>query len=271
MKSLLLIGLALVFGSGTFAQAQTRTSDHPPTSQLQVELEALMGSLSSRNEVTQALQKGDFAQVAQKAIEFAIKELIGDLRDRHDDVMADELLQKWESQQNLVFEYAAGLVSLTDIGDHAPLFKWMEDFLTRMAGKYGDIIFKLPFVEDLRTLNFSIPVVFFPKGNWRMNSTVNTAKDRIEYRKHFIPFANIVTFYSANYGCIYVIKKYNMDNLNNLCNKAATQLKFVMGRYIAPQLSDWIFNATNHQRTVSSRRMVYHTPEELKQAIQGGN
>ena len=32
------------------------------------------------------------------AIEFAIKELIGDLRGRHDDVMADELLQKWESQ-----------------------------------------------------------------------------------------------------------------------------------------------------------------------------
>ncbi len=255
MKNILLLVLAVSFASSFNTQAKADTN---PT--MAAELGAIQASLDARDEFVTALQKKDFTVVAQHAFEIAIKELVKDLRERNDVGMANELMGQWEQTQSMFFS-----LSMDELGDHAPLFTWLEGFFTKMSDKYGAIIFNLPYVKDLRTLNFALPVVFNPKGKWQSAEYDN----RIEYRKHFIPFANIVTFYSASYACNYYATKAGQPQLKKLCKTVAEKLQFVMGRYIAAPISDWIFRASNHSIQIGKDRLRYTTASELRAAVIG--
>ena len=223
------------------------------------ELRAVQSAIDGSTSVIEALAKKDFASITHQQMSNAIAELAADLRARHNDALADELLGNWNRTQFQIFSN----MTMKDLGDHAPLFQWLEDFFTKMADQYGTIIYSLPYVSDIRTLNFAIPVVFVPKGNWQMVGQDN----RIEYRKHFIPFANIVTYYAAFYGCQFAVVKLGVPQLKQLCGKAADQLKFVMGRYIAPQVSDWIFKGVNANLELANKQMTQITAQQLLNAI----
>lgn len=243
---------------------QTVSVSSAETSNFQGELKALEGALRGRDQVVQAMRKRDFVEIAHQSLDNAIRELAEDLRVRQDETMALELIASWEKNQFKIFSKDFN----KDLGDHAPLFDWLEDFLIKMAAKYGDIILKLPLVQDIRTLNFAIPVAFAPKGAWRLHMDSINQADRIEYRKHFIPFANITTYYVSYYGCLYVVREQGLDdNFKKLCKKAAEKLKFVMGRHIAPQVSDWLYTTTNRGLTIQDSQLVYRTPAELQAGI----
>ncbi len=224
-----------------------------------VELAAMQGALDARDGFVDALEKKDFTKIAHDAFDHAIQAMVEDLRSRGDDQMANELLLKWHHSE------AAFYLSVMDLGDHAPLFPWLADYINKMADKYGTIILSLPYVKDIITLNFAIPVVFTPHGKWQIAGI----DSRIEYRKHFIPFANIVTYYVSLYGCKYIMAKQGMSQIGNqLCGKAAERLEFAMGRYIAPQISDFIFKQTDLRPQLSTADYRYSTAEELQRAIQ---
>ena len=238
------------------------TSAHADT-QAWVELQGLQAALDARNEFVEALQEKNYYKIAHDGFEKAILTAVADLRDsKHDEAMAQELMSQWQHSQARFFSVA----SLQDLGDHDPLFPWVEKFFTKMADKYGDIIYTLPYVKDIRDLNFAIPVSFNPKGKWQSA----TGNNRVEYRKHFIPFANIVTYYVSLYSCNAVVTSKGMPNLKKLCQYAADKLKWVMGRYIAPAIADFIFKESN-KVTMGREQLRYLTAEELRAAITKGN
>lgn len=257
MKTVFLVLMALVLNVNSGYAANNNT--------LSNELQAIQAALDARNDFVTALQNQDFTDLTRQGFENAIQTAVQDLRDRSDNQLADELLSKWQGSD---FMGALFLSQFHDLGDHAPLFKWLDDFFSKMASKYGTIIYNLPYVKDLRTLNYAILVVFTPKGKGWQTSDVDP---RIEYRKHFIPFANIITYYAALFACNYVATKQGVPELKRLCGKAAEKLQFVMGRYIAPVVSDWIFKAANGSSSsiqIGSNRLRYNTADELRQAIQ---
>lgn len=263
MKTTLLVLSALVLNTtlnGNIAHAANSAA------QLTGELQAIQAALDARNEFVTALENKDFTAITHQGFSHAIEVAIQDLRDRSDNELADELQAQWQKSDFMGALFAS---QFRDLGDHAPLFSWLDDFFNKMAAKYGTIIFSLPYVKDLRTLNFAIPVVFTPKGKGWQQAGVDA---RIEYRKHFIPFANIITYYAALFGCNYVASKQGLPELKKLCGKAADKLQFVMGRYIAPVVSDWIFKAANHGSSssiqIGSDRLRYNTADDLRQAIQ---
>ena len=260
MKTTLLVLSALIFNSN-IASANT-------LSQADIyagELSAIQAALDARNDFVTALQNKDFTAITHEGFANAIETAVQDLRDRSDDQMADELQAQWEKSDFMGALFAS---QFNDLGDHAPLFAWLDGFFNKMAAKYGTIIFNLPYVQDLRTLNFAIPVVFAPKSKAWQTEGVDA---RIEYRKHFIPFANIVTYYVTLYGCKYIAKKNGIDG-KQICGKAADKLKQVMGRYIAPPVSDWIFKVANRNSNdsirIGSDRLRYNTADDLRAAIQ---
>ena len=253
MKTILALILAL--------SIQTAKADPGTGEVAAAELEAIQGSLDSRNEFVQAVRTKDFSHIAHDVFGLAVQEMAQDLRDRGDDEMANGLLDQWNQTQNAFF------VSMKDLGDHAPLFQWLDDFFKKLEAKYGSIVMNLPYVKDLITLNFAIPVTFKPHGTWQ----VSGVDSRIEYRKHFIPFANIVTYYGSLYGCKYVMAKHGLSQIGGkLCPKAADKLKFEMGRYIAPPISDWVFRQANRQESGQwgRFRMTYTTATDLQNAVQ---
>jgi hypothetical protein len=198
----------------------------------------------------------------------AIRLVIEDLRVNHSDArMANELEQVWE-ESSVDFEASLDLaVSLLDLGDHAPLIPQLDELLQKLADQYGPIIKSLPIVKEIQEMNYAIPVVFKPKGAWQDPAVDN----RIEYRKHFIPFANFVTYYAALITCNIIAKKQNQPELKKVCKQVSEKLKFAMGRYVAPTISDWIFKAANRGTTqglnISPMDLRYNTVEELRQAI----
>lgn len=224
------------------------------------ELVVLQAAIDVRDQFVTALQKKDFTQITHNSMSNAVEMLAQDLRTNHsDDVMATELERIWKSNEMMFFT-----VQLNDLGDHAPMIPQIEDFLKQLSDKYGTVILTLPVVQDIRTLNFAIPVVFHPKGEWQSTEYDN----RIEYRKHFIPFANIVTYYGTLIACNYFAAKSEQPDLKKLCKPAAEKLKFAMGRYIAPPMSDWIFNQTNQSIRVTDSQRYYVTAGDLFGSIQ---
>jgi hypothetical protein len=255
MKTILLVLSALSITTASYAHTNSIEAS---------ELPAIQAGIDARNLFVSALEKRDFTEIARQAFENAILTAVEDLRERNDEAMATELLDQWRSFD---FHAAAFMSQFHDLGDHAPLFPWLDEFFKKMASKYGSIIYSLPYVQDLNTLNYALPVVFAPKGSWQSADFDN----RIEYRKHFIPFANIVTYYVSLYGCKYIAAKQGIDG-KQLCPKVADRLKHVMGRYIAAPVSDWIFKTANRGTTtrlkVSDSSLRYKTAEELRRAIQ---
>ena len=264
MKTMIVFLLALmmvnVVINGVASRVQAQTTDES-----RVEMIGMQAAIDARNDFIQNMEQKNFTKVTHDSLEHAIQELIEYLVQHDGSAMAEELQTQWKTSETIFF--TANLIGrFDDLGDHAPLFAWLEDFFNKMSDKYGTIILSLPVVQNIRTLNFAIPVVFSPKGSWQ----VVNADNRIEYRKHFIPFANIVTYYATLYGCDYAVKKNGMDQLKQLCSKAADKLEFLMGRYVAPVVSDWIFKAGNSDVKIGSSRLRVLTADDLRSAIQQG-
>jgi hypothetical protein len=165
-------------------------------------------------------------------------------------------------------ESRLGDLGLRDIGDHKPLSKWLAGVYDTLEKKVGGTVIHQGLLGDIWSMNYAIPVVFHPRdGDWR---THVLDPDRIEYRKHFIPFANIVTYYTALLACQRVAVQQGLPK--EVCQKAATELREVMGRNIAPKISDYIFLRANGQSvawSVTADDLVYQSADQLEQAIGG--
>ncbi|MBU6155075.1 MAG: hypothetical protein KGP28_12290 [Bdellovibrionales bacterium] len=227
---------------------------------------AIQAAIDLRNDFVNALEKKDFIPFAHRGMDGAIRMLADQIRNDQGDVeMSERLIRQWEDSS---LRFGVLLSSkVQDLGDHEPLFPWINEYLGEMAAKYGTIIYTLPLVQDIQMINYALPVVFQPKGTWQTDSASQGIDLRVEYRKHFIPFANFVTYYVALIGCQIVADRQGQPEMKKVCKPAAEKLQFAMGRYIAPVVSDWIFNASNQSLQIGPNRLKYNTVEDLRRAI----
>lgn len=226
---------------------------------------AMQAAIDARDEFVHEIANKNFDTITHQGFDYAIRELAKQIKANYaDEVMATSLLDQWNRSSSNFSDLVTQRLLNKDLGDHDPLFPWINTFLAQMSEKYGSIIMTLPIVKDIQMLNYAIPVVFQPHGTWQSSSVDN----RIEYRKHFIPFANLVTYYVTRYGCEYALAHYGMSDMKKVCPKAADKLEHVMGRYIAPVASDWIFKAGNRPLNVNDRQLRYRTVDQLRNAIQ---
>jgi hypothetical protein len=258
-----------------FQLNHTANADPLPPAGTNDERVAMQAAIGARNDFVRALINRDYVDLARAGFDQAIKDLADQLaNEQGKPAEAQELMQKWGhdggvSQFQMAFSYQTeSLLSKDDLGDHAPLFAWLEQYLVKLENKYGSIITKLPIIANIRMVNFALPVVFTPgSSRWQLA----TQDNRIEYRKHFIPFANLVTYYGSLYACNVAVAKSQYPQLKKLCKKAAGKLEFVMGRYIAPHISDFIFKVSNRKKTkapVFTRdQLRYENGDELARDI----
>src|SRR5206468_1527681 len=109
-------------------------------------------------------------------------------------------------------------------------------------------------LHDIYQMNYALAVVFKPNGSWR----TNTAYDRIEYRKHFIPFADATTYWVTLVMC----KKYAPE-AKKYCDRGAGILEHVMGRYVAPRISDGVFHLATHHHAGDGIMMPEQPQDEI--------
>ncbi len=205
------------------------------------------------------LNSGNIAEPAQKALNILVARGIANLAAAGETTLADQLDREWNSgfvdylPRHLVADFASPYgVSFVDIGDHDPLSPWLAKFHDTLSEKTGGIIDGIRIVHDIFTMNYALGVVLHPKSTkWKSGQA---QEDEWEYRKHFIPMANIITYWVTLETCNYVAAK-KFPQAKQLCDTAATKLEFYMGRYWAPKISDFVYEKANGTR-VSPRLML---------------
>jgi len=246
-------------------------------------LKGLEAALSARDSFVTRFQNGDGAttatQVAQEVTKTVVMASIGALRTQGDTALANRFEREWNEQHakslsnlTLVTELDALGITVKDLGDHRALSTWLSNFYEKLRTRMGAAAIHQGLLGDIWAVNHAIPVVIAPRsGLWRQDQRdagILLDRDWVEYRKHFIPLVNVATYYAASFAC----KRYAVPAgfPQNQCAKAAGLLRHVMGRYISPKISDFVFKMANRQPvqwTVSQSDLRYTSAAELARAL----
>jgi hypothetical protein len=248
----------LGFGAAT---AQAGTTLAPDA------LAGIQAALGARDHAVADVSGSDIKQASQTALNTIVAEGVRALRTNGDGGLARKYEGEWE--QKFSTEFTSGIDAL-DLGDHKPLSQWLANFYDKLEERLGRTVIRQGLLGDIYLMNFAIPITFAPKGTWRTAETPN--RDWVEYRKHFIPFANVVTYWAVNIACNKIMKGQDMGKQGQkLCSKVAEKLRFVMGRRIAPKISDFIFNKANGAPAsldLTPADYVYQNAEDLAREIE---
>jgi hypothetical protein len=206
--------------------------------------QGLQAAYDQDTDVVTDLVNGDYTDAAQAGMNVIVAEGIQELRDSDEGVLADQLQTEWANQ--FIGYFLSSHLSTFELGDHDPLSPWLTNFYNILFTKTKGLVRSIRLIDDVEKMNFALNVVFHPVGNWRAN--VSYDADRVEYRKHFIPMSNIITYWVTLETC-----KHYASSYGQLCGDGATELEKLMGRYIAPRVSDYVFAQANGQDNDFSR------------------
>lgn len=155
------------------------------------------------------------------------------------DVGKEDLADTAESDYAAHYHgYLTHMHLMRDIGDHAPLIKWLATFYDTLELALGVQVCKSLHLSDIKTLNFAIPVVFHP-CDFPMDA-VKISREA-EYKNHFAKGGTynglipVVSYWVIDLGCMAALAG------SPLCGVAANAAEMLMANFIGPFLSDRIF------------------------------
>jgi hypothetical protein len=140
-----------------------------------------------------------------------------------------------EGEYGLRFKgYLSDLLSQKkDIGDYAPLSDFLTRLHTTLEDKLGREIMQFTHLEDIKTINYTIPVVF------HLDTIPPGAISPAEYKKHFVPLAGVTAFWSVSIAC-------DVGTWGTgywiICTPAGIVAKYAVVEYIAPPSSPRWYN-----------------------------
>ena len=132
--------------------------------------------------------------------------------------------------------------SMQDIGDHKPLIGWLADFYNILEDSLGVDKCKKLHLSDIKTFNYAIPVVFHP-CDFPMDKVTGTRQD--EYKRHFSEgdvyygILPVVTYWGADIACDVATSG---GGIAWACGTIAGASEFISAKFLAPHISDFIFN-----------------------------
>lgn len=224
MKIKGLIVLGVVFS----LTATTQVSAH--------ERSAAEQSVDSIKKLITSYRNGDVKQGVENALNRMVSTGVDMLRAKGYKQDAQRFSHSWQ---------AMNVSRALDLGDHEPLNAWMANYYEVLAQRFGEGILKQLHLDDVLTLNYAIPVVFKPNGSTK--GAMTETWDMTEYRKHFVPFSGIVTYWTSLGVCMYAAAQTGATALSENCGQIANLLSKGMVMYPAPKLSDWIFAQATHK------------------------
>lgn len=179
------------------------------------------------------------AQRVDESLDHLVTLGISKLREAGD-LDADRYESQWyASYQGYVSLY---MMQGHDIGDHAPLVKWLADFYDHLVSVLGVQICIATHLSSIEIFNFGLPVAFRP-CTFDMDSVSGERID--EYRRHFAKgdvyygVASEATYWVVDIACMVASQG---TGVVWLCGTIGNIAEKVMGSYIAPGLSDRIYN-----------------------------
>jgi hypothetical protein len=184
--------------------------------------------------------KVETAKKVDKVTENMIKLAVFSLKQKGYDQEAADIEQEYlDNYQNYTYLYAIGSVGA--IGDHPPMWEWLDKVEKRLREKLGDFIMKVTRLEDLKTLNYGIPVVLQPGGDERFDPMVLFTKK--DYSEHFIPFSGVISYWITWGVCVGAT--FGAGAVTFICSPIGMLAERVVVTRVAPPLSDKIWDRAN--------------------------
>ncbi|MGE0614623.1 MAG: hypothetical protein AB7P04_03200 [Bacteriovoracia bacterium] len=209
-------------------------------------------TLKESRSVIKEFRKAELNRKTQLALNAIVGTGVSKFRLEGYTELADRFEKEWKRQ------YASYFLNLSvlDVGDHAPLNQWLADFYKKLEMTFGDLVLKAMKLDDINTINYVLPVVFQPKGDQRNGDTW----DKVEYQKHFVPFAAIVIYWACRGSCTGIT--FGAGAIGSVCGLASEIPRFVMKTWIAPPLSNWVYDLATKGKTdgklvLSEEAMLY--------------
>lgn len=175
----------------------------------------------------------------------------------HDDE-AKELASGWMRMR----PYSLGEVN-GDVGDHDPLSVWLATAYDKIESVLGKWLCDFLHLSDIKTINFATPVVFHPseKEKWCLDTLKSNPSDSCEreYARHFVGTkwqrqSDAAAKYKHD-GLIPVIAYWTAwgsceaatfgAGWTIICGPVGTGAEFATERWIAPGLSNRIYERAN--------------------------
>jgi hypothetical protein len=194
--------------------------------------------------MSSVLNEGDQVALARKAdaaIENMVKRAVRELRRNDFNDSAEAFKAEY------VTMYSGRLTAMTtarvdgrlgDIGDYAPMSEFLVRLHTKLLSVLGQDVMDFTHLEDIRTFNYTIPVVF------HFNTIPDGAIDVTEYGVHFVPFSGCVAYWGTWGVC--TAATWGMGAVTFVCTPAAMIVKRVTVKRIAPPMSPkfygWFYN-----------------------------
>jgi hypothetical protein len=200
--------------------------------------EGIRATFNAYSESKADLASGYLERLAKKNLNVLVAEGCNRLRQVGEVKLATQLQSEWAHQVSNALDERINVFSMSgnvdtlELGDFDPLNAWLDNFYNTLYYKTRGMVKGIRVIHDVYLMNYALAVVLRPHGSWRLH----TDYDRIEYRKHFIPFANTVTFWAADKAC-----EYYFPQFKKYCGNAAGYLEKFMGKHVAPTVSDQVF------------------------------
>jgi hypothetical protein len=176
---------------------------------------------------------------------------------RHDD--ADRLRSEWENHYRAVI----GGVMPEDVGDHLPYSDWLALWYALLENEFGVDYMEWSHLRDIWVMNFALPVVFNPTAaeQWCVDQLRANPRDtcKAEYARHFVGtkygpadpyatapkhhgFSGVISWWSAWTACEIATQG---TGFFLICSPAATVIEMSIELFVAPDVSDMIWNRYN--------------------------
>lgn len=144
------------------------------------------------------------------------------LRAKGHKVEAKKLVAEWEGQWSGYLLHVG-----RDLGDHRPLSQWLADKYSMLEFILGTEICHMLRLDDLKIINFGIPVVF---------SCVDNV-DETEFSRHFVPLSGTVIYWTSFFTC--VGGTWGTGFL--FCSPISWGCEFVTEKWLAPKLNSTVW------------------------------
>jgi hypothetical protein len=193
--------------------------------------QGLVAALNDHSSTITAFAQFELNTKTQNALNAMIAASNEALAERGFVEYAQTAQREWDQNFSMYFT----MMRLDDIGDHAPMSAWLANYYEKTRDRLGDPVMRLLHLDDLYTINYTMPVVLHPKGDTKGQDHWN----QLEYQRHFIPFASIVTYWGSFAACRAFA--FRIVPLKNWCSAISMILRGAMKGMIAPKLSDYIY------------------------------
>jgi hypothetical protein len=180
-----------------------------------------------------SLVPGQLSQMTKQAVRYLVEEGARQLLASGKPEVAAKL--EWEAE--VVNSQVLSVVDLFDLGDHRPLDSGFAALYQLMKENLGSEVLVKFHLDDADVLNYSTPVVFQPRGDRRTGE----AWSREEYRKHFVPFSGVITYWVSYGGCL--VATQSEPILAAFCGVTAQGMRKAVVKSVGPLLSDRVYDS----------------------------